>query len=168
MTPHDTIKTALLPCPFCGGEAWLFTHDSAYTREFSVRCGEQGCVEIGDEYESDAVKAWNTRAALSPADPPEPGEVERVALVRDAIADPGVLVGYRLADESLSSWQARAAIAALRPDPELEALREAVAELWHRCTGADKPLHEYLNMTWDEYVAWANPVRPHAKGGDRG
>lgn len=53
-------------CPFCGGEAWLFTHSSAYTDEYSIRC-EQGCCEVGDEDKSAAITAWNTR-------PPSPEE----------------------------------------------------------------------------------------------
>jgi Lar family restriction alleviation protein len=54
----------LKPCPFCGSEAWLVKHSSLYTDEYSVRC-YQGCCEIGEEYEEDAVKVWNTRAAIN-------------------------------------------------------------------------------------------------------
>lgn len=62
--PNDLMTdTQLLPCPFCGSEAWPFKHDSPYTTEHSVRCSE-GCCEIGDECEEDAVRQWNTRAAI--------------------------------------------------------------------------------------------------------
>lgn len=71
----------LLPCPFCGGAAYvheLIDHYPAsadgpagsYSAWFHIGC-QSCCIEVGDEYQSTAVFAWNRRehaASLQQAD----------------------------------------------------------------------------------------------------
>ena len=33
-----------------------------------------------------------------------------------------------------------------------------MVERWHNGEGADRPLHEFLGMTWEEYGAWLKPA----------
>lgn len=57
----------LLPCPFCGGEAYeeTFKYDDNSPTMFNNCCGNKNCpasyvvAEITDKQE--AIKAWNTR-----------------------------------------------------------------------------------------------------------
>lgn len=50
----------LLPCPFCGGRAEA--EESPIYVAWGVRCTDCG-VEVGGEDETDAIAAWNRRAA---------------------------------------------------------------------------------------------------------
>jgi len=60
---------ALIPCPICGGAADFFEYDSGY--RFYASCKNEGCpvlittktIRPGHNDKSDAVTAWNTRAA---------------------------------------------------------------------------------------------------------
>jgi hypothetical protein len=55
---EDTV-TELLPCPFCGGEARLYSEDDDYAVEHA------GCSISHDEVFNDAdgaIAAWNRRA----------------------------------------------------------------------------------------------------------
>ena len=54
---------ALLPCPFCGGEGENLS--IGYTGTCWVRCcvADCGCEGLVCDGESDAINAWNTRAA---------------------------------------------------------------------------------------------------------
>lgn len=83
MTRHAPLRAtwsegeseALKPCPFCGGMAYrheLIEHYPAsadgpagsYSAWFHIGCNVCG-IEVGDEYESSAIAAWNRRTALS-------------------------------------------------------------------------------------------------------
>lgn len=69
-------RAELLPCPFCGGEAYI---DGTEDAHFFVGCRDCFC-NVGESYDRDAMpehmfytvedaaKAWNTRAAIA-ADP---------------------------------------------------------------------------------------------------
>lgn len=56
-----TDKITLLPCPFCGGDAYMTNANMMY----SVRCSE--CGAEGARYGLDfkATKAWNARVEES-------------------------------------------------------------------------------------------------------
>ena len=56
----------LLPCPFCGGEAFLTKYVSSNKEpDYYVECGTDGCPMClgGLVYptEDEAIKAWNRR-----------------------------------------------------------------------------------------------------------
>lgn len=55
----------LMPCPFCGGEAEVFS-SPYYHKRFAVRCNDNRCdVRPCTEYAkdiNDAIAAWNRRA----------------------------------------------------------------------------------------------------------
>jgi Lar family restriction alleviation protein len=53
--------TELLDCPFCGEEAFVFTHYDGY----SVRCANMACPSNGAYFETmeEAIEAWNARAS---------------------------------------------------------------------------------------------------------
>lgn len=62
--------TALLPCPFCGGEAKEVRHDDGQYRYFVVQCAECKAAQGWEENAATAIAAWNRRAsAPQPADP---------------------------------------------------------------------------------------------------
>lgn len=52
----------LLPCPFCGGEAYIRADASHSTASF-IGCDTLGCFGYmqWDETEEGAIAAWNTR-----------------------------------------------------------------------------------------------------------
>lgn len=64
----------LKPCPFCGGEAWLYSYEfHRGTGGYSVLCKNKNCHLVFGEHEKDgylegefytkaeAIEAWNTR-----------------------------------------------------------------------------------------------------------
>ena len=61
-------KTELLPCPFCGGKADLFSVPSPAERgqvAHRVICRSPHCAALGYfKTEEGAIKAWNTRAKV--------------------------------------------------------------------------------------------------------
>ena len=75
-----TTKAALLPCPFCGGEAELREWDWPYER-FQVRCSVcKTAAKTRLSTREKAIAAWNTRQLV----PREAVEAEKLAL---ALAD---------------------------------------------------------------------------------
>ena len=47
----------LLPCPFCGGDASLVSHNIYF-----VRClGDCGCEQLGTTEKQDSADLWNKR-----------------------------------------------------------------------------------------------------------
>lgn len=89
--------TALLPCPFCGGEARLADNTGpklCTAAHAFVFCIKRGCPGSGDEQNTvaEAIAAWNTRAPLYTA--PQGSEREAiVAWLRGKVA------GWRSAAE---------------------------------------------------------------------
>lgn len=71
MADSESNGLTLKPCPFCGSEAKLrklveeYPADGVhpageYEAWFQVCCDNCG-IEIGEEYRSDAIEAWNKR-----------------------------------------------------------------------------------------------------------
>jgi len=71
----------LLPCPFCGPQSakeendevnrvaiYAATERDGYVRGWTVTCDRCG-IEVSDEYEDEAVAAWNTRNGVRPDSP---------------------------------------------------------------------------------------------------
>jgi len=60
------MKNNLLPCPFCGSQAFIEEHDPEYQDPFPYRiiCMNTDCpgAHVWEESEKAAIKAWNTRA----------------------------------------------------------------------------------------------------------
>ena len=71
----------LAPCPFCGKEPILIKMvEDDYDRWHKVMCEECG-IEMGEEYRSDAIAAWNRRASPSQVAPqPQAGALDQCAL----------------------------------------------------------------------------------------
>jgi Lar family restriction alleviation protein len=122
MNDRTPTEAKLLPCPFCGGEPRQFNcvEPDGFVSGTFVRCDACG-IDINDEYEADAVAAWNRRAS-----PPAPA------------AEP-------VAKEGASAWLIRKGSYYYRPNrcgytaskaeagryTEAEAKREAAIEPWH-------------------------------------
>jgi Lar family restriction alleviation protein len=68
----------LLPCPFCGGEAYVESYGPGKWQG-GVYCSTEGCSADGHNHDSEdaAVAAWNRRAELKA---PRFSESEREAL----------------------------------------------------------------------------------------
>ena len=56
---------ALLPCPFCGGEAYL-SEDASHSRAYFIGCNVEDCFgEIHwEQTKAAAIAAWNRRAEV--------------------------------------------------------------------------------------------------------
>lgn len=56
----------LLPCPFCGGEAYIIgytgTRECRRINYYTVRCRKCMCETWENDTEAEAIEAWNTRA----------------------------------------------------------------------------------------------------------
>ena len=95
---NEARKQALLPCPFCGGDA-LFGRTRAMWDDhpgfpkFGVKCTTPCCPASQAQCESltenEAFHTWNTRAALQPTSPM--GDAEILKEARYLAAD---LIGY--------------------------------------------------------------------------
>ena len=59
----------LEPCPFCGCEGILLTHDQAFRENYAVRCSSNSCIlkngGVVRRTAEDARDAWNTRIEKS-------------------------------------------------------------------------------------------------------
>ena len=88
-----------LPCPFCGGEAYI---SADRTFAAAVECANAGCevAVITTAYgQAEAIEAWNSRASDS--------EIERLRGALKEIADADDVSGY-------SEWVIRIAREALK------------------------------------------------------
>lgn len=76
----------LAPCPFCFGEADLFTNNNEYDRvtrgSAMVRCKQCPCSLQWYSYSEDAIRAWNTRRSATPPLPQPVKEAQEVKAVR--------------------------------------------------------------------------------------
>jgi hypothetical protein len=75
----------LLPCPFCGGEAYTKDYGAYHEGVWIIGCPSDQCpaeAAVVDTLDA-ATRAWNTRAPLSPAVLAELPEVR--ALIRQAV-----------------------------------------------------------------------------------
>lgn len=77
----------LKPCPFCGGEAVLW---SPHQYDFRIGCKDD-CIpckmEVYNEREDDCIKAWNTRTHPAPND----GDVQEALEALEALQDSAFL-----------------------------------------------------------------------------
>ena len=89
---------ALLPCPFCGGEAYL-SDDASHSRAYFIGCNVDDCFgEIHwEQTKAAAIAAWNRRA---------PPVAEQQAIRDRALDDAAQAVSNRAA-----YWWAEAAAA---------------------------------------------------------
>lgn len=83
MTTQTDLQ-ALLPCPFCGGEAEYNSWDRDPGYGWQIICSNKRCkvgpyVSCDDEDPLDVYEEWNTRAALFEDAESESAMVERVA-----------------------------------------------------------------------------------------
>ena len=71
-TPAQTpaLTDGLLPCPFCGEQpvSLAITEDDSFVRCYAIRC-DHCKIEFSEEYKSQTIDQWNTRA-LAPTRPP--------------------------------------------------------------------------------------------------
>jgi Lar family restriction alleviation protein len=88
----DKLREALLPCPFCGGQA-EFERTGTSGHSCIVSCGNCGARhESGDEYENSG-SSWNSRAALAaPSVEPVAPDRRVFAIVFDDSAVPHEIV----------------------------------------------------------------------------
>lgn len=68
MTTETTAPDALLPCPFCGGEAQHYhrSDTTGWSNTDWVSCSDDGC-GVSTAFEvskASAIAVWNRRAAL--------------------------------------------------------------------------------------------------------
>jgi Lar family restriction alleviation protein len=83
MTERTQPMTAtLLPCPFCGGRANLYTNKVDFVEKWSVGCGDCNAdMDACEDTQAEAAEAWNTRST-SPSGSPVgwgnhlPGRIE--------------------------------------------------------------------------------------------
>ena len=68
----------LLPCPFCGGEAFIDAEKFSYTQPGVVKCRDCGCAY--STWATDAGDAWNTRVA-----PTLSGAEAEIARLKEAL-----------------------------------------------------------------------------------
>ena len=52
----------LLPCPFCGGEAFTHIFGNEIAKGYYIACDECGANIKAFGYEAEAIEAWNRRA----------------------------------------------------------------------------------------------------------
>lgn len=69
--PTDAEMIALLPCPFCGGDARLIHHSTSYGGE---RIVSVGCCAFSQGTESKAIENWNARDRLASLTPTKDAE----------------------------------------------------------------------------------------------
>jgi len=80
-----TTTEKLLPCPFCkpdeDEEPYVLTQSSFFESNYKICCGNSNCRAETGFFETEvwAIKAWNTRADLTPV------SAEDLQKVRDAI-----------------------------------------------------------------------------------
>ena len=71
------VDKELKPCPFCGGEAWIYEGNIYW-----VKCEDCGVEQVWSGTKEKAIKKWNTRT-----DAPRPEHInlyERLELVNEA------------------------------------------------------------------------------------
>ena len=88
---------ALLPCPFCGGEAYL-SEDASHSRAYFIGCNVDDCFgEIHwEQTKAEAIAAWNRRAT------PTVQEAAKVPEIAEALRLAGQFaIACRIARSSL-------------------------------------------------------------------
>jgi len=147
LTPRA--KVLLKPCPFCGGEAEMFSMSD----RIGVRCADVMCAgshrlpSAGE----DSVALWNRRTALASGSGDHAELIERVREVAGDCLDAkdgGIILGGTVAREHGADLEALLAeIAALRAkrDGMVEEVSRSQARL-HAATEAERKLAEAVGL----------------------
>lgn len=97
ITTHEQMRkaAALLPCPFCGGEAYL-SNDASHSRAYFIGCNVEDCFgEIHwEQTKAAAIAAWNRRALPGAKAAPVAVRVKKLVWVD---ADEGMCTKWRAA-----------------------------------------------------------------------
>lgn len=162
MNDRTPTEAKLLPCPFCGGGPRQFNcvEPDGFVSGTFVRCDACG-IDINDEYEAEAIAAWNRRAS-PPAPAAEPvAEVIHAARGHDpsekeitAYGKPyGAWADTLKIVEAIKPYMAPLDAAAIRAEARREALKEAAKivrnydpELNHSTGTFDRLAGEILNL----------------------
>lgn len=75
---HPTVTQALLPCPFCGGEAAIDGTRYGYPASHWAKCSNCGSCTTEYTNRASAARAWNTRAT-------EASTAARIAALEGAV-----------------------------------------------------------------------------------
>jgi Lar family restriction alleviation protein len=144
-------KEALLPCPFCGGEAIGPTKMRVVSNLWVVSCKNCDARRSGRFTEAAAIAAWNTRAALPMGEPDSwrgsssryPHAIDHASRKR-SIAD-----GY---DILARNYDVPLFLAdAFPPRPQEDALREALKPFAEGCRKQAENLAEKLGCSAEEF-----------------
>ena len=107
----QTAMPGLLPCPFCKSQdARVFNHPDEHGRaSFGVQCGGSDCAICGPERgtETDAIAAWNYRAAQPSRQPTPQEQAQRGTMNELEMTDrEAALCDWHGANGFLNGWNA--------------------------------------------------------------
>lgn len=173
---------ALEPCPFCGGKARKW-QDPSHSAAWFIGCddGDRDC--FGSihwaETETEAIAAWNRRAALAPTEPPEEIGILRARVEDQAteIARLTRIIQMQPPARTTDAAQARqAALQAERdaPDyrlaPDLQRIADRAKTAPHWDTENDRLAVPDRKPVWPDFIAppkydnpdprWVDPALP--------